>query len=274
MERASPTAGSKASSSASSCRTSGPGREFLLGLRQTRDFGPVVTLAAGGDTQVPLARSRPTGRPRSSAPSSTARTCSTGDRPARRRAALAIEPQRITTRSSTARTHGRRAPACSRSRARRRPTRSGFGINPLVVSDGRLVALDARETRATARGPAGAAPDRAHPHAARAAHDRGDGRLERMNPEGIILRNVLRRLRSRGRHDHVEAGHEQHRRLRVRAVARRRARASGPARAQHSAPQVAEAITQAADEHLAESVVLIPGGLLRRRPATRPSSRP
>lgn len=243
---------------------SGPGREFLLGLRHTRDFGPVVTLAAGGVHAEFLSRALKADQASALFSPELDRDDVIDEAIDRLAVArLAIEPQR-----------GHRAllyraeltGAVRRLLAFARTPHANaleeFEINPLVVSDGRLVALDAL---------AKLAPWREDPPAPRPiARIRTlleprtiavMGVSERMNPGRIILRNVLREGFDPADVTIVKPGANS-----IDGCACVPSLADVPSPVDLlvlsiPAPQAAEAITQAADEHLAESIVLIPGGL-------------
>ncbi len=243
----------------------GPGREFLLGMRHTRDFGPVVTLAAGGVHAEFLARSL------------------------RDDEALAVFSPELETEVTLARTLDRlavarlalqsqrgRPPLLGRETliaairrmltfagSRRSAPLADFEINPLVVSGGRLVALDALGTFARVRElPAPARPI----HRIRALLEPRSlaimGVSEKaMNPGRIILRNVLREGFPPDAITVVKPESE-----RIDGVACVGSLADVPAPVDLlvlsvSAPQAAQALIAAAEQHLAESVVLIPGGL-------------
>ncbi|MCC6653168.1 MAG: CoA-binding protein, partial [Candidatus Eisenbacteria bacterium] len=137
-----------------------------------------------------------------------------------------------------------------------------FEVNPLVVSDGRLVALDALARLAGWREPIPA--PRPIGRIATLLEPRTIavmGVSERMNPGRIILRNVLREGFDPADVTVVKPGTNS-----IDGCACVPSLADVPAPVDLlvlsiSAPQAAEAITQAADQHLAESIVLSPGGL-------------
>jgi len=138
-----------------------PGREFLLGLRWTPDFGPVVTLGAGGIHAEALARAFRTDEALAVFHSSLAK-------PEAVEAALErIAAVRLATRSQRGRAPLLPAPALADVVLRFLALGEAvcpellleLEVNPLAVTDGRLVALDAHGTLpAPGRSPAAAAP--------------------------------------------------------------------------------------------------------------------
>lgn len=242
----------------------GPGREFLIGLRVTRDFGPVVTLGAGGVHAEFLARAM---RPEQSFAVFSPAISRADAVPAALAqlavARLATEPQRG---------QPARLPLESLERAVRAMLAlaedargmllAELEVNPLVVSCGRLVALDALGTVASSR-EALPAP-RPLAKVRRLLEPRSIavmGVSEKMNPGRIILRNVLREGFDPADVTIVKPGANS-----IDGCACVPSLADVPSPVDLlvlsiPAPQAAEAITQAADEHLAESIVLIPGGL-------------
>ena len=175
----------------------GPGSEFLLGLRHTREFGPVVTLGPGGVHAEFLARALREGESLAVFSPEICRERTLEDTLARfAPARLALEPQRgqsplldrealldaVRRMLALARMPGAAALA-------------EFEVNPLVVSERPAGGAGrARILRARARVARHAAPGAPHPRPARAAldRDRWACRRSRMNPGRIILRNVLR----------------------------------------------------------------------------------
>jgi acyl-CoA synthetase (NDP forming) len=172
------------------------GHEFLLGVRWSREFGPVVTLGPGGihaeflaqalhqDQGVAFASpvlSDPGGVERAIARLAMARLVSEpqrGQPPALPGTALAGAVARL----------------LALAREFVPDPIAEFEVNPLVVSRGRLVALDAmlRFTRAPER----AAPDRPLEKIAHLLVPRSIavvGVSDQMNPGHIILQNILRR---------------------------------------------------------------------------------
>ncbi len=251
----------------------GPGHEFLLGLRHTRDFGPVVTLAPGGVHAEFLARSL---------------------RPEEALAVFSPELDRERVLESTLErlavarlaTQGQRgqAPLLSLAvllaavrrmltfaRSREAAPLAEFEINPLVVSEGRLVALDALGSLACVR----ELPTPARPvHRIRQLLEPRTiavmGVSERgMNPGRIILRNVLREGFDPAAVTVIKPDCES-----VDGVTCVGSLPDLPAPVDLlvlsvSAPQAAVALIETAEQHRAESVVLIPGGLEERPGAER-----
>jgi acyl-CoA synthetase (NDP forming) len=243
----------------------GIGHEFLLGAHWSREFGPIVTLGPGGIHAEFLARAL-----REDEALSVAAPCGEGE-VARALAGssgvrLASEPQR----GMPARVSREAfADVVARFRGFARdfvpePV-AEFEVNPLVVSGGRLVALDAR-IRLTAV-PEREPPPRPPEKIARLLAPRSIavvGASERMNPGHIILRNILARGFPPGQVTVVRPGTDRLDGCRcVPTLAELPGRVdlvvlSVPA------PTAAEMIAQIADQSLAESVVLISGGLEER----------
>jgi acyl-CoA synthetase (NDP forming) len=197
--------------------TPGPGGEFLLGLRMSRDFGPIVTLGAGGIHAEFLAGALKEGEglavfspsapdaaaagtaaltgPPAPAAADPARDPALLEALARLAAArLAIEPQRGRPAAlDPARLAGAVASFLALARDACPGPLAEFEVNPLVVSEGRLVALDALGKLS---GPAPAvAPPRPIAKIARLLEPRSiaiAGVSEKTNPGRIILQNVLR----------------------------------------------------------------------------------
>lgn len=242
---------------------SGPGREFLLGLRATRDFGPVVTLAAGGVHAEFLARAtRPDEAFAAFSPALDERAIA----PALESLALA----RLATRSQRGRpawlapealTAAVRAMLVLATDARASRL-AELEINPLVVSDGRLVALDALGT---------VAPEREAPPAPRPLAKLKPlleprsiavmGVSEKMNPGRIILRNVLREGFPADAVSVIKPGTDVLDGCRCVPSLESLTAPVDLLVLSVAAPQAAEAVALAADRALAESIVLIPGGL-------------
>jgi acyl-CoA synthetase (NDP forming) len=251
----------------------GPGSEFLLGLRWTREFGPVVTLGPGGVHAEFLARALREGESLAVFSPELAREATLAaslDRftPAR----LATEPQR-----------GRPAllaperllEAVRRMLAIARlpggAALQEFEANPLVVSGGRLVALDALGRFAREHEPP-AAPRPVHRirtllEPRRIAIAGVSARA--LNPGRIILRNVLRDGFDPACVWIVKPDGEP---VDGCACVSSLADLPGPVDLlvlAVAAPQAAQALAEVAELHLAESVVLIPGGL-DENPEARP----
>ncbi len=244
---------------------SGPGAEFLLGLRHTRDFGPVVTLALGGVHAEFLAHALRDGEALAVFSPELMRERTLEATLARfAPARLATEPQRgqaprVSRDALLAAVRGMLALG----RMREAAALDEFEVNPLVVSEGRLVALDALGTFAKVRElPAAPRPV----HRIRALLEPRTiavmGVSEKsMNPGRIILRNVLREGFPPGAVTVIKPDAN-----RIDGCACVDGIADLPAPVDLlvlsvAAPQAAEALIATAEQHLAESVVLIPGGL-------------
>jgi acyl-CoA synthetase (NDP forming) len=241
----------------------GPGREFLLGLRRTRDFGPVVTFGPGGIHAEFLAAALR--EDRAFAVFSPALDDADVAEALSRLAVvrLAVEPQRglppVLALDGLARAvRGLLALARAGAGARL----AEFEVNPLVASRGRLVALDALG-RIAGVTPAAPVP-RPLARVRQLLEPRSIavmGVSEKMNPGRIILRNVLREGFDPAAITVIKPGTD--------AVDGCRCVPSLEALPAPvdllvlsvSAPQAADALARVADHHLAESVVLIPGGL-------------
>ncbi len=245
--------------------TQGPGREFLLGLRHTRDFGPVVTLAAGGIHAEFLAKSLKADEAIAVFSPTLSRTRTIDETLARLAVArLATEPQRgqppLVAREVLADAVRRMLRFAASSDA---SALAEFEVNPLVAADGRLVALDALGTCASVRDvPAAPRPVHRLRSLLEPASIAIMGVSEKsMNPGRIILRNVLREGFDRSAVTVVKPDTAS-----IDGVTCVDSLADVPAPVDLlvlsvSAPQAAAALTEAAEQHLAESVVLIPGGL-------------
>jgi acyl-CoA synthetase (NDP forming) len=240
------------------------GHEFLLGLRWTRDFGPVVTLGPGGIHAELLARALRDGEglavfsPHLERPNAVLEALAPSV-PAR----IATEPQRGL------------PPAIARgeieSAVRRMLDLAGalcpdpiaeLEINPLVVSGGRLVALDVLGTFTDT--PAEVPAPRPLEKLRRLLEPRSiaiAGVSEQRNPGRVILENVLRAGTARGRVTVIKPGAQSIDGCRCVA---RLADLEGPvdlAVLSVAAPQAAEMVADIATHRRAESVILIPGGL-------------
>jgi len=247
----------------------GPGGEFLLGLRHARDFGPVVTLGAGGIHAEFLARALRDGEglavfaPAAFPPGE-------GRRAALRAALARLAPARLATESQRGRPPALEAEALADAVAAFLDLAAvacpaplaEFEVNPLVVSGGRLVALDALGRLA---GPRPAAdPPRPVAKIARLLEPRSlaiAGVSEKMNPGRIILQNVLREGFDPAAITVVKPGSEA-----IDGCRCAPSLAALPAPVDLlvlavAAPVAAGMLAEAAERGLAESVVLIPGGL-------------
>lgn len=247
----------------------GPGREFLLGVRRTAEFGPVVTLAAGGVHAEFLAR----------ALRDDERFVATlaGEPAAALEARLGESALvRLATEAQRGQPPRLALPALAGVLAAlgTLATRPGgervleMEINPLVIRDGALVALDVL----VRVGEPATAPPAPRPIAriARLLEPRSIaivGVSNAENPGRIILRNLLREGFPPAAITVVKPG--------IDAIEGCRA---VPDLASLGAPvdllvlavsaaQAAEAVGECADRHLAESIVLIPGGLEEREGA-------
>jgi acyl-CoA synthetase (NDP forming) len=244
------------------------GHELLVGLRWTADFGPVVTVGAGGVATEVLAGAF--GEGGSLAVLSPA--LADGDRVERALAGVAAvrlvsEPlrgrparvERARLADVVRRVLGLAERFCPVPLAE-------FEVNPLVLSNGRLVALDALGTLGPAR-PAAAAPRPLKKLKAllepRSVAIVGVSEKS-LNPGRVILRNLLR--------DGFDAGRITVIKPACDAVDGVRCVASIEALPERvdllvlaiSAAQAPDAIAAAADGARAESVILIPGGLEER----------
>lgn len=251
------------------------GREFLLGMRWTPDFGPVVTLGAGGLHTEFLARalrdeeSLAVFSPALSWEGSVEATIA-GLAPAR----LAVEGQRgaapaldVAHLADVVRRFlALAAVFCPKVIAE-------FEVNPLVVSEGRLVALDAVATL-PASGEAVATPAPARPldKIARLLKPRTIALVgvseTSVNPGRIILRNLLRAGFDPACVRVVKAGVESVDGVRCVASLGDAAPldATGDGRVDLVVLAVSAAASAALVEEIvrdrrAESVILIPGGL-------------
>jgi acyl-CoA synthetase (NDP forming) len=245
----------------------GLGHEFLLGVRWTREFGPVVTLGPGGIHAEFLAR---TLRDEEALAIASPALCDWNDL---QRAIARLGPARLA--SEPQRGQARELPGTALASAVERflvlardfvpDPIAEFEVNPLVVSRGRLVALDAllRFTRV----PEPAAPARPLGKIANLLAPSSIavvGVSERMNPGRIILRNILKRGFPPERVTVVKPGLE-----RLDGCRCVPSLADLPGRVDLvvlSVPalQSAEMITEIAEQGRAESVVLIASGLEER----------
>lgn len=250
-----------------------PGHELLLGVRWSREFGPIVTLGPGGVHAEFMARalredeglailtpqlSEPERIPREIARAAVAR--------------LATEPQR-----------GLPAPIPPRALAAwverlldfardfvPDPV-AEFEANPVVVSHDRLRALDARlrfsraiEEEAPAR-PIGKIANLLAPRSIAVV-----GASERMNPGRVILRNILRQGFPPARVTVVKPGLERLDDCRcVPSLDELPGRADLVVLSVPAA-QSAELTARIAERDLADSVILIASGLEERSAATGP----
>ncbi|MFI5370250.1 MAG: acetate--CoA ligase family protein [Candidatus Eisenbacteria bacterium] len=241
----------------------GLGHESLLGFRWTPEFGAVVTLAPGGVHAEWLARALDDAALAAVAPA----LAEPGDI---ERAVAALAPLALVTTPQ----RGRPAPIAKEAYvdAIRRMMAlaatfcpeplGGFEVNPLVVSGGRLVALDALCTpRLPGERPAAPRPMRRvrtllAPRSVAVA-----GVSSGMNPGRIILRNLLRQGLPPQALTVIKPGAESIDGCRcVPSLAA----LAGPVDLlvlAVSAEQAAEMLAETCDTRRAESVILIPGGL-------------
>ncbi len=243
---------------------SGPGNEFLLGCRDTRDFGPVVTLGPGGVHAEFLARALRDGEAFAAFSPALEGAHAIEEALSRLSAVrLATEPQR----GAPA-----RLPLAALADVVRRllelaALADGKGLvefeaNPLVVRGGRLVALDALG-RTAAPPPALPAP-RPLARVRNLLEPRSIavmGVSEKLNPGRIILQNVLREGFDPAAITVIKPGTEAIDGCRCVATLDDVPAPVDLLVLSVAAPQAAEAVARAADRHLAESIVLIPGGL-------------
>jgi len=248
------------------------GHELLVGLRYTPDFGPVLTLGAGGVTTETMSAAL------------------------RRDQALAILSPALADPGCVERALGRlaavrqitesvrgQAPAIDRTRLAEIVSAfldfagsfvpdpvSEFEVNPLVVSDGRLIALDAL-VRFTEEAPRPAPP--------RPLHKLGClltprsiavmGVSEKMNPGRIILQNLLRDGTPAERITVVKPGLGELDGCRCVPTLEALPERVDLLILSIAAAQVPDAIASVLAGERAESVILIPGGL-DERPEGRP----
>ncbi len=239
-----------------------PGGELLLGARWTDDFGPVVTLGVGGVHAEFFATAGGARTAIASAcapPSDWAAALEAGC-PAVR---LLTEPRRgrpaRLDRAVLADTVARLAAFAATHVGA--PLRE-FEVNPLVVAGGRLVALDAMGTLTTAPRPQPPARPIEKLRALFAPRSVAVvGVSEKMNPGHIIVRNLLREGFDAARITIVKPGTETLDGCRCVPSLDALPAPVDLCVLAISAPQVPEALATIARGGLAESVVVIPGGL-------------
>ena len=257
----------------------GLGGELLASVRWTPDAGPVVSVGVGGTEAEAIAADLVPGR--EIAILSPALTPA-GAEPTVLRAATAV---RLATTSQRGRPA--RLPMDTLLDAVRRllafadacvpDDLEELEINPLVVADGRLVALDVLASIGV--GEAGTSRHRT-PAGRTVAHPRPVAKLSKllepasiaiigvsasMNPGHVILRNLLRDGFSADRITVVKPGAESIDGCRCVPDL-----ASLPARVDLfvvavSAAQAAEVVTTVIERHAAETILVIPGGLEEKR---------
>ncbi len=240
------------------------GNELLLGLRVTSDFGPVVTLGAGGIYTEFLAANLRPGReigifsPSASRPGDVdeaiarlaagrlATTSLRGQPPRIPAATVAVAVERFMALASACAPHD--IAECE--------------INPLVVTPSGLVALDilvklgSGRTEVRPSRPLHKLRNLLEPRSAAVV-----GVSEKLNPGHIILNNLIREGFDRSRLYVVKPGSEQIEGCRAVPDI-----ASLPEPVDLfilaiSAAQTPQAITDIVEGHWAESVIVIPGGL-------------
>jgi acyl-CoA synthetase (NDP forming) len=251
----------------------GLGSEFLLGMRWTRDFGPVVTLGAGGIHAEFLARAFREGESlavfspalsRGSAIEETIERLT----PAR----LAVRGQRGRAAALPA---GRLADAVRRflslAAGLSPEPLAEFEVNPLVVSGGRLVALDAlAKLDGSVEPPAPARPLSKIGHLLHPRSIAVVGVSETsVNPGRIILQNVLKAGFDRAQVFVVKPGSVSIDGCRCVPSLAALPQRTDVVVLSVSAAASAELIGEIARERRAEAVVLIPGGL-EEKPESRP----
>ncbi|HEX7077117.1 MAG TPA: acetate--CoA ligase family protein [Candidatus Eisenbacteria bacterium] len=241
------------------------GSEFLLGLRATPDFGPVVTLGAGGVHAEFLARALREGGSLAVFSDALRGAASVEETLER------LAPARLATRGHrglpAALPIARLADAVRRFLALAaafcpQPLRE-FEVNPLVVSAGRLVALDALATLGADVLPD--APARPVEKIRRLLEPRTIAIVgvseTAMNPGRIILRNVLRAGFDPARVVVVKRGADSIDGCRCVPALASLPEAQDVVVLAVSAAASAGLIEEIARDRRAESVVLIPGGL-------------
>lgn len=242
----------------------GIGNEFLLGLRNTRDFGPIVTLGAGGIHAEFLARSLREGE------------ALAVFSPALLREGIVEETvERLVVARLATRSQRGRPAALAAARLADAVRRflwlaasfspepfAEFEVNPLVVSAGRLVALDALATLGRPREPL------PRPRPLEKIHKLLEpdsiavvGVSESINPGRIILQNILRAGFDSARVSVVKPGLDS-----IDGCRCVPSLSALPERADVvvlsvSAAASAGLLEEIARERRAEGVVLIPGGL-------------
>lgn len=255
------------------------GHEFLLGMRWTPDFGPVVTLGAGGIHAELLAGALRDDEALAVVSPALAR----GGR-------IEEALERVAVVRLAARPQRGRAPVLSLEAladAVRRMLALGeavaperlleLEVNPFVVSEGRLIALDALAIPAPREPVLAAAPPRPIEKIGRLLEPGSVGLVgvseKAMNPGRVILRNLLRAGFDRGRVVVVKPGFASLDGVRCVAsladLPDERAFHGGERRADLivlsvSAPASAALIEEIARDRRGESVILIPGGLEER----------
>ncbi|MBP1635196.1 MAG: hypothetical protein H6Q10_1770, partial [Acidobacteria bacterium] len=242
----------------------GLGSELLLGLRSTSDFGPVVTLGAGGIYTEFLAANLQKGREIGIfSPAATPRGDideAIGRLAAGRLATTSLrgQPPRI----DAAAVVGAVERFMALARACAPHDIAECEVNPLVVTPRGLVALDILAKLGS--GPAEARPPRPLFKLRRLLEPRSAavvGVSERLNPGHIILNNLIREGFDRSRIYVVKPGSEQIEGCRAVPDIASLPEAVDLFILAISAAQTPQAITDIVEGRKAESVIVIPGGL-------------
>ncbi len=240
------------------------GNELLLGLRSTSDFGPVVTLGAGGIHAEFLAANLQAGREIGIfSPAATPRgdiSEAIGRLAAGRLATTSLRGQPPRIDAAAVIDAAERFMALARACAPH--DIAECEINPLVVTPRGLVALDILVKLGA--GPAEARPARPlfklrnllEPRSAAVV-----GVSERLNPGHIILNNLIREGFDRSRIYVVKPGSEQMEGCRAVPDIASLPEAVDLLILAISAAQTPRAITDIVEGRKAESVIVIPGGL-------------
>jgi acyl-CoA synthetase (NDP forming) len=240
------------------------GSELILGLRSTADFGPVVTLGAGGiHTEFLAEHFRPGREIGVFSPAATA----DGDV---REAIGRLAAGRLATTSLRGQAPRIDASAVVGAVARFMALAAGFAphaiaeceINPLVIADGSLVALDILVKLGDGTAPARPGRPLAKlKHLLEPASAAIVGVSEKMNPGHIILNNLIREGFPRERITVVKPGSAE-----IEGCRSVPDIASMPGRVDLfvlaiSAAQTPQAVTEIVEGRKAESIIVIPGGL-------------
>ena len=242
----------------------GLGSELLLGLRSTSDFGPVVTLGAGGIYTEFLAANLQKGREIGIfSPAATPRGDideAIGRLAAGRLATTSLrgQPPRI----DAAAVVGAVERFMALARACAPHDIAECEVNPLVVTPHGLVALDILAKLGS--GPAEPRPPRPLFKLRRLLEPRSAavvGVSERLNPGHIILNNLIREGFDRSRIYVVKPGSEQIEGCRAVPDIASLPEAVDLFILAISAAQTPQAITDIVEGRKAESVIVIPGGL-------------
>lgn len=241
-----------------------PGGEWLIGLRWTDEFGPVITVGAGGVTTEFLAAALAEGRD-----------------------LAAFSPERLTRAAAERRLKKLAWTPLLTGGVRKQPARASLDelfavverfaalaplckpggitdleVNPIVPANGRMVALDVLVTLGNRALPtAPPRPIEKLRNLLQPASIAIVGVSERMNPGRIILNNLIREGFDRASVFVVKPGVKD-----VDGCAAVRSIAELPHRVDLlilaiAAPQMPQALTEVIEGRKAESVIVIPGGL-------------